>query len=339
MNPPLHRALAAVAEAGMDYPGCWRDFDQLLHDVRASGVTWQPWCWAPLAAAYAIVSKGALVAPDRTGDIARLGALATWRLTQGIYRLDETLLDELWASDVEGALPSTTLQHLPEWCVYVETPGRVLLDKPLHGFWAHLEDDMNERRVELRFLLDQDDGPMGFPLHLGHGLGTLADAGAGTLKETAANAALGGDPFFAQHILNVDPARVAAAFRPLVSVLLYLATTAEDLRTTDGRRPSRPEPRPGRRGEAPRNYPPDRPAIYEAGLRLGAQLRAAREQARASSAGSGASPTPHVRRAHWHTFLLGPRDGERRKQVRWLPPIFVLMDPDQTAPVIRPVKD
>ena len=333
-----HRAVAALVHAARDYPDCWRQLDQLLHDVRSSGVTWEPWCWAPLAAAYALVSEGRRIDPLKAGDVARIGALAAWRVTQGIYRIDETLLDELWASEVDGALPSSTLQHLPEWCVYVETPGRVVLGQRLHGFWAHLEHDSNDGRVELRLLLDRDAGQIGFPLHLGHGRGTLADAGMGALRESAAQSALLGDSLGAQQLLAIDPTRLAAEFRPLVSLVLYLATTSETLRSSDGRAPSRPPPRAGRRGEAPRYYPPAQPALYEPGLRLGAQLRAARERARTRGDGSGSRPVGHVRRAHWHTYLLGPRDSEQRREVRWLPPIFVLLDPEQAAPVVHPVR-
>lgn len=59
-----------------------------------------------------------------------------------------------------------------------------------------------------------------------------------------------------------------------------------------------------------------------------------------------AGPRPHIRRAHWHTILHGPRlrDGapipsaERRAELRWLPPIAVRMDdPDALPATIRPV--
>jgi hypothetical protein len=318
-----------------DYPGCWRRLDELRHDVRAQGVTWPEWCWLPLAGAYALVSDGKSLDPARASDVARVGALATWRLTQGIYRLDETLLDELWGSELEGAIPTTVLEHLPEWCVYVETPGRELLGQRLHGYWAHLESDANSGRVELRLLLDQDSGPVGVPLHLGRGTGTLAEAGLGMLGEAAANAALHLHPLDAQLVASVDARALAETMRPLVSVLLYLATTAEALRTADGRIPERPAPRPGRRGEPPRYYPPAAPAVFPLGGALGAALRAAREVGRAE--GEGSKRRGHVRRAHWHTYLLGPREGVQRREVRWLPPILVALEREDVAPVLRQV--
>lgn len=344
----LHRAQAALVEAARDYPDCWKRFDFLRHDVQARGVRWSSWCWAPLAAAYAVASGGETLPLELAGDVSRLGALAAWRVTQGIYRLDETLLDELWQSDVDGSLPVETLLHLPEWCVYVETPGRTFGGRPLHGFWAHLEEDSHEGgvgapRVELRFVLDTDEGLIGLPLHLGRGRGTLVEAIAGAVDEMLANAATAISSPEAQLLAgHVDVLhRALGELRPLVSVVLYLCTAAaEELRTADGRSPSHPAPRPGRRGEAPRYYPPTRAALYTPGVRLGAALRAARarEASAAGVVGTGHSPMGHVRRAHWHTYVLGPRDGERRREVRWLPPILVRLEPDAVAPVIRPVK-
>jgi hypothetical protein len=319
-----------------EYPDCWRELDQILHDVRADGVTWPTWCWAPVAAAFAVISRGGALDPSRAGDVARLAALAAWRPTQGIYRLDETLLDELWTSSVDGSLPSEVLHHLPEWCCYIETPGRELpILGTLHGFWSHLEVDQNDAREELRLLLDTTGGLVGLPLHLGRGAGTLADAGFSAMQEAGAQAAMAGHPILAQQLLSAA-GRMAEVTEPLVSVVLYLATTSDELRAIDGRTPSRPSARPARRGEAPRTYPPPSPAVYEAGARLGAALRAARAQQHESS-GAGRSPVGHVRRAHWHTYLLGPRDGAQRREVRWLPPILVRLNQDSVAPVIRPV--
>jgi hypothetical protein len=45
--------------------------------------------------------------------------------------------------------------------------------------------------------------------------------------------------------------------------------------------------------------------------------------------GTHASPSPHIRRAHWHTFLVGPRKNvpkdERKRLLKWIPPVPVAM--------------
>jgi hypothetical protein len=58
--------------------------------------------------------------------------------------------------------------------------------------------------------------------------------------------------------------------------------------------------------------------------------------------GTHASPRPHVRRAHWHTYWTGPRkDPQKRKPVlKWLSPILVNVEDGADMPVtIRKVID
>jgi len=47
-------------------------------------------------------------------------------------------------------------------------------------------------------------------------------------------------------------------------------------------------------------------------------------------------PRAHIRRAHWHTYLVGAGRSERR--LKWLPPIPVNVDDPESLPaVIRQV--
>ncbi|GAP34654.1 hypothetical protein ISF6_5362 [Piscinibacter sakaiensis] len=94
-------------------------------------------------------------------------------------------------------------------------------------------------------------------------------------------------------------------------------------------------------------FPADWPSTWDVGVRLGAALRQAYQAAETGS-GTHAGPRPHVRRAHWHTILSGPRqreDGsviptaERRADLRWMPPIPVnVQDLDQLPATVRRVE-
>lgn len=63
----------------------------------------------------------------------------------------------------------------------------------------------------------------------------------------------------------------------------------------------------------------------DVGYRIGAELRAWKRKGPASHSGNGAggSVRPHMRRAHWHHFWVGPRDGERKLVLKWLAPTMV----------------
>lgn len=63
---------------------------------------------------------------------------------------------------------------------------------------------------------------------------------------------------------------------------------------------------------------------HEVGFRMGAQLRQY-ERTRPRSVGGGGTVRPHVRRAHWHHYWVGPMGGERKLVLRWVPPTFVAM--------------
>lgn len=80
---------------------------------------------------------------------------------------------------------------------------------------------------------------------------------------------------------------------------------------------------------------------WEVGYRIGAQIRAYELAAQANGAsGDGAGMRPHVRKAHWHSFWLGPRDKPemRRKRVRWLPPIPVNVEGSESlVPTVHKV--
>lgn len=144
------------------YPLAWKQLNS-FREMRGKGLPdWPEWCFCPLAGAYAVVSGGGgnRLNPDMVGDVSRVGALAAWRTTKTIFRFDSTLASALTDTDL-NKLPVDILYRLPQWCVYIEAPNLDWFGLPVAGFFAHLENDANTGRSELRFLFDVDgfDGP------------------------------------------------------------------------------------------------------------------------------------------------------------------------------------
>ena len=297
-----------------------------------------------------------------------LAALASWRPTQGIYRFDEDLLEAVWQTPLvssagnpsgssPGKLPTDLLYHLPEWCCYIETPGKSVWDSmEIAGFFAHLEWDTEKGRPELRLVLDPTEPGermISLPVHLGPD--TLEEALRESVLEGAANAEEQGLEAAEKIRGSVEQAgALAKDLAPLLSTLLYLCSINAEVRDASsadpqgGRLPANPEPKKTRKGM--RLFPPDQPTVWETGYRMGAALRAAMASVQAEGRGdpssTGAEPTgrtmrPHYRRAHWHSFWRGPRSKpeEREITVKWIPPIPVnLGDVDEElVPVIRRV--
>lgn len=336
-----HRARDQLIQAGRDYPDAWGQADAFRAARGEPGFDWPDWCYLPLAGAYAIVSGGGpnTVPLQRMGDVARIGALAAWRMTQGIYRFDPAVYAAVVDTPVSGDLPGDALMRLPEWCVYIETPGMTSSLGPLHGFWAHLEHDANNSRTELRLVLDVDPSPVPLPLHLG--AWPLAESIARAVDQVGVHALTLGVPVPAGDVRR----EWRSWAEPLVSLLLYLCST-NDLVGKRGQ-PGNPDPTRTRRNGW-RLFPADGPRSWDVGVRMGAALRAAYQAAERASGGEHAGPRGHVRRAHWHGFRTGPRqrdDGtdipaaQRPFDLRWLPPIPVnLPDVDGLPATVKPVR-
>lgn len=340
MIPPR----AIVEDFGREHPGIWDAIRDVVsaRTERRTSVTVPPWCY--VTAEEACVSFYLLTRTHGRPNaawfarylrpIALAPGLAAWRLTQGVYRFDEALYAALVATPVRGRLPAKLLLRLPAWAVYIESPGLVFGEAvtqsaEMRGFFAWVE----QARDGLEILGVAVDCP-GFKLAVIHMAlsGTIEEGVAWTVQEWRTGAARG---------LVDDPPpgweeAAALALGPMLSLLLYLCAGEADYVAP-------PRPTPVRIKGRMRIPPPDRPTIIPVGERIGAALRAARP-ADPREPGDGpiqgrASPVPHVRAAHWHTFLSGPRGGERRRELRWLPPIGVRLDlGSDLAATVRPVK-
>ncbi len=343
------RILDAVAHA---YPGAWQAFDNFRRQRGASpDFDWPDWCYMPIAGGYAVASGGGSnrVSVAQAERPAILTALGTWRMTQGIYRFDPALLPEVLETPLDGDIPVEHLQRLPEWCVYVDLEDSGIHPE-LHGAWMHMECDLARGgRPEFRVLMDlardprnplDDLAPLPLPL-----AGSVDDS-LGVLAESAtAQAALHGIHFGAGAAETIRTG--SEDFRPFIALALYLCADADITRRGVPAQPSNPAPRRTRAGW--QLFPADGPAEWDVGTRIGAALRAAyaREERGEAAAPTGTHVRPHVRRAHWHTIVSGPRvrEGEavppteRRRDLRWLPPIPVNMsDVDKMPAVIHRVK-
>lgn len=334
-----------LAEIARRYPDAWKRMDEFREERGKSLPMWPEWCFCPLAGAFAITSRGmdpldAMRAnPDFATDIAIVGALAAWRVTQGIYRFHPELFNAVWDTPLDAELPVELLFRLPEWCVYVETPGKTWLGDVLHGFFCHLEWDSNDQRQELRILLDTGERLVGIPLHLA----------GGTILGAVERAVMEADRVMAGHGMpgtSFDAKKqeaLAESIKPLVSLVLYLCSVGSDLRDQAGTSllPRNPKPVKTKKGE--RLFPAERQRTWEVGFRIGAALQRAYQAEERTGTGEGthAGPRPHIRRAHWHTYITGPRrePDKQRPVVKWLPPIPVAMgDVGELVPTVRKVR-
>jgi hypothetical protein len=319
------RPLIHLQTAGKLYPNAWRQADEFRQSRGKDIPNFPNWCYLPMAASYAIVSADAGV--DRLPfslieDVSKLAALSAWRVTQGIYRFDDVFEKALIDSPITGDLPVEVLYRLPEWCIYIETPNYQYLGENLHGFFAHLEWDVNTQRSELRFLFDCDSSLIPIIFHIGNW--TVIEAIDRGVSEAAIQLALANMP------ITFDPKMelvelIGLQVRPLLSLVLYLCSEKPEY---VGGLPSRPQPKKTKNGW--RLFPPDKPKIIHVGKSIGDSLRAASVSENESS-DSSRSIRPHIRRGHWHGYWIGKKSSEnsdRKFVYRWLAPMGVNTTPE-----------
>lgn len=301
------------------YPNAWKQIDIFRQGRGKDLPEWPNWCFLPLAAWYAIVSEGGVMPPNRVPDVGRLGALGAWRYSQGIYRFHPDVLDALTKTALDGEIPADVLLRLPEWCVYIETSGLKWSGADLFGFFAHLEWDVKTERHELRLVLDMDKGLLPIPLHLG---GNLVEVVNKALVETHVQGTLVGKPLPIPS--KQDATDLAAELNPLISLLLYLCADEPEIEDSQhpGVYPQRPRPKRVKGGW--RLFPAQGPRVWLTGEEIGQAISAANaREDRDPDFETGRTVRPHLRKAHWHGFWSGPRDGNRRFRYKWLPPIPV----------------
>ena len=350
------RPLMHLYEVGKCHPKAWKEAN-IIRANRERFPSWPNWCYLPMSAWGTIVCKDDEKSRsfDFARELSKVGTLGAWRATQGIYRFDNTLLEMIASTPVEGDLPCEVLYCFPEWCVYVETPDMRYMGDSLYGFFAHLDFNPDMGGTTLIFLLDTEKNFVTMPI----------DIGPWSLKESMQRmyrtafkpeidfllASLpGSDNSELLHEVNATGDAAWEPVRPiaesLLSLLLYLCSQNAEI--GDGsRRPANPAPRIGTLG--PRKFVPDHPKTWNVGVRLGSAIRHAQSAETVAGDGTHAQPRPHIRRAHWHGYWSGPTkfpDGtaiprvNRKFDLRWLPPIAVNVDSfDDLAATIRPIKE
>lgn len=352
-----HRAREHMTALGQRIPDVWSLVDQVraVHTESIGGPDWPRHVYLPMEQAGMIAAtiqraQGEQPTPASIGYLANdISTLSAWRMTQSIYRYDPALYAALVDTPLTGDIPASVVQRLPEWCVYIETPDMAVAttdgEAPLRGVYAWLDHARGAAHDQLVLVLDAD-GPRLTPTHIPL-IGTLAEACDATLAEWRDAYARGN----ATRLPRKDWAdQVQRTIPPILSLLLYLCSESPDL-TRRGKPdvPANPEPKRTRR-HGWRVFPASGPSEWDVGVRIGAALRDAyaREQTGGDAAPTGRHVRPHVRAAHWHTILSGPRkraDGttipsaERRADLRWMPPITINVDDVGELPAtIRRVK-
>ena len=312
-----------LVEYNKKYSTAWKLADEFRADRGKDLPDWPAWCFLPFAGWYAITCElldKEPLSPDDMPLMQALAALGAWRPSQDVFTFDTTIYEAVVDTDLSGNIPCDVALRLPVWCAYLELQGD---NAP--GVFVHLEEDANDGRKEMRFLFHWASGEQrAIPLHLGNF--SLEESIARMMTEAKRNAP--------EIKLIPFDAEMQKWITHALNLTLYLCSDGIEWPTSgnNGQAPSSPHPQKTKKGI--RLFPPDKMRIWHIGEEFGRVMRESREYA--PKEGPHGSPSPHIRRAHWHGFWSGtikPKPGieskPRRFDLRWMPPIPVGMKDDE----------
>ena len=331
-----------IREVNRRYPNLWTDLRKAYEApgdilrMKSSGMDMlknvPDWCVMPTLFPFMLLTDryGELFYITHMEEIMTLGTTYIWRCSKGVYRFAPEIYRALISQPITGNVPMDCLHHLPEWAVYIETPGLVYERHPMYGFIAHLDFNLYSRNTDLQFALFLEGKSEPKMLAIPFGDGTVLDAMARVdqvddmfLNPNHPNRYIGGR----------DEYKVTLT--AMLQLLLYLCSDEPDMPEIE-----HPVKRKTLSG---RVRAPEEPRVWDVGVRISNVIRRYRENSvsyrydDSTELGSHASPRPHVRSAHWHTYWTGPRQAvfpERKPIVKWIPPIPIGMDWKREMPTV-----
>jgi len=250
-------------------------------------------------------------------DVYSMAAYGTWKYSKGIYSFSQELFDALTNTDLPETIPSNVLMRLPDWCPYLAYPQK---QGRIYGYFCYLDYDLDLMQYRLLFYPDTDSYTVP-ALSM-----VLNDKPLSEQVELVGRPILGTDAFsivYRDTNKKVDGDELMQSMLETLAtplkLLLYLCSDEpeiDDLREPEAS-PERVYPKKVKGGF--KLFEPARVRTWEVGKTLSKSLASA-------IPASGGAKSPHVRRAHWHLYWTGARNGERTAVYRWIPPIFVNAD-------------
>lgn len=311
MNHPAYSALVAHRQKDpLRLAAMWKQMGDMRVMREQDKMYWPAQCFVPSEKIHNIFGC----------DENKLDHLfGVWRMSLGIYRFDESVYPALISTPVPEDIPTEVFGRLPEWCIYIECPTfpscSVYAENEIKGLWVLT--DYEEKKSVLAVYAHTDDDEIQPPYEFTIEKGMTIKQSLESLYKEREGYDVFMLPIIRQHMMQF----LAHA----LSLILWVCSDDPDISKLKDRQPMPQQyaPQPIKSKKGFRFCPPAAPTHYVLGARIGGEIRDGIEAHGKNSGGEDQRRRAHIRRAHWHGYWKGKRDGQQVFDVRWIPPILV----------------
>lgn len=332
-------ALDYLNKISSKYPGCWEQFDTFLEGKAQGEFEWDDRCYLPIAAGIAVASNGGTPSQSHISDASSLVALAPWRLYKQIYEFAPEM-EQLLAEQADDCIiPIEVLNSLPYQSIYIKTS----LFRGYDGFFVHFESDPNDGRLELRFLIIDDNlGAVPLAIHLIPG-GTIKDGFDAMLAESKKQAGLNRGELLLKQLEKLQEETKMLYDMSLVLMQLVLYICAQNAEIQEDEQQKKITRIPVRKEFIKDKFREVKK--YEVGTETARIVRGIYGKSGVGfnyikGENQGSAKRPHSRRGHWHHFWTGSRENgkERKLILKWVAPTFIHADTPDNVVKINEIK-
>lgn len=222
--------------------------------------------------------------------------LQRWLKSRQAYDIDEELSAFLTIGESES-VPMQFLEKLPYSSIYVNAPFCDDEFGDTEGFLAVREGD----QVSLLFLASEEE--------MARSDNAFARCVVRFKKDKTVTEVMK---------KNRSDHRGTRSVAHAIAILLYIVSEEADVETVYN-------PNARTKNWKKNKAKSTKAKVSRVGWKIGREIGAARRRYEAGKGRSNdsRSVSPHVRRAHWHAYWLGPKDDPTDLVIHWIPPVFV----------------
>lgn len=293
----------------------------------SNGDKWNKSCYLPSHDIAVVMANNSrdfnkfVLDPVFENYVCDVSCLAAWRFGgKHVIEFDESSENALVSSGISGEIPMEVLMKIPFLGVYIKTREN---NYGTNGFFVSTSESQDGRvEMTIAFVLDAADKQIqawSLDMNSNKRISDFVDLFISRINNAELSAA---------KLLAIKECQdvISVWLNYALPLILYLCAANAEITSKTATAPVIPTLPRNKRAIAPHQ-----PTEWLCGERIGAAIRASAHREATESTGTGPTKRPHIRRAHWHTYRVGP---ERVSTIlKWIHPLAINADNGSDMPV------